>query len=113
LLPGFPLSHPDHDWLVRALVGDPGLVGRSVAFYAEQPYTARGDDRRALPAWLAERVGVDPAFAELPRHPRGLAAKWRAVRCYRSQLSLLALCGLRRRAHLIWSHELVTPRTPA
>jgi LmbE family N-acetylglucosaminyl deacetylase len=114
LLPGFPLSHPDHEWLVRALVEDGGLVRGGVAFYAEQPYTARSDARPALPAWLAEQTGLASAFAELPRHPRALVAKWRAVRCYRSQLPLLALRGVRKGAHVLaWSHELVTGATHA
>jgi LmbE family N-acetylglucosaminyl deacetylase len=114
LLPGFPLSHPDHEWLVKALVNDsrPPLPGH-VAFYAEQPYTARSDARPALPAWLTERMRLASAFDGLPRHPRALVAKWRAVRCYRSQLPLLALRGVRRSAHVAWSRELVTARTPA
>jgi LmbE family N-acetylglucosaminyl deacetylase len=113
LLPGFPLSHQDHEWLVRALVQDGRLLRGRVAFYAEQPYTARSDTGPALPARLAERTGLTPAFAGLERHPRALVAKWRAVRCYRSQLPLLALRGMRRSAHLACSRELVTGRTPA
>ena len=112
VLPGFPLSHPDHAWLVRALVGDGRALRCSVAFYAEQPYTARRDARPTLPTWLAERTGLDPAFVALPRRPRGLVAKWRAVRCYGSQLPLLALRGLRRGVDVAWSRELVTGRVP-
>ena len=113
LLPGFPLSHPDHEWLVRALVEDGGSFRGRVAFYAEQPYTARLDARPALPVWLAERIGLASVFSVLPRHPRALVAKWRAVRCYRSQLPLLALRGVRRSGRLACSRELVTGRTPA
>jgi LmbE family N-acetylglucosaminyl deacetylase len=113
LLPGFPLSHPDHEWLVRALVEDGGSFRGRVAFYAEQPYTARSDARPALPAWLAERMPLASAFDGLPRHPRALIAKWRAVRCYRSQLPLLALRGVRRSGRLACGRELVTGRTPA
>jgi LmbE family N-acetylglucosaminyl deacetylase len=113
LLPGFPLSHPDHEWLVKTLVTDGRLLQRRVAFYAEQPYTARSDARPALPAWVAEQTGLASVFSALPRHPRALVAKWRAVRCYRSQLPLLALRGMRRSAHLACSRELVTGRTPA
>jgi LmbE family N-acetylglucosaminyl deacetylase len=113
LLPGFPLSHPDHEWLVTALVEDGRLLRGSVAFYAEQPYAARSGARPALPAWLGERAGLASAFTVLPRHPRELVAKWRAVRCYRSQLPLLALRGVRRGVHVLaWSRELVTARTP-
>jgi LmbE family N-acetylglucosaminyl deacetylase len=113
LLPGFPLSHPDHEWLVRALVEDGESFPGRVAFYAEQPYTARSDGRPSLPGWLAERMRLAPAFDGLPRRPRALVAKWRAVRCYRSQLPLLALSGVRRRARVVCSRELVTGRTPA
>jgi LmbE family N-acetylglucosaminyl deacetylase len=76
LLPGSPLTHPDHAWLTT-------LVSRSleparVAYYAEQPYTKRAG--RAV--FEVERV---PA--------RDRLAKWRAIRCYRSQLPLLGLSG--------------------
>jgi LmbE family N-acetylglucosaminyl deacetylase len=87
LVPGFPLSHPDHAWLAELLSGALGRwrVGR----YAEQPYT--------------RRAGSDPADAGFARAPARLddrIAKWRAIRCYASQLPLLAMRGsLRRGPH--------------
>jgi LmbE family N-acetylglucosaminyl deacetylase len=75
LLPGYPLTHPDHALLTGALDGRlTGLIGR----YAEQPYTSRS--------------GSPPSpFERVDTSVRDLLAKWRAIRCYRSQLPLLAL----------------------
>ena len=87
LVPGFPLSHPDHAWLAELLAGalGPWRVGR----YAEQPYT--------------RRAAADPGGAGFARAPVRLddrVAKWRAIRCYASQLPLLAMRGsLRRGPH--------------
>jgi LmbE family N-acetylglucosaminyl deacetylase len=103
LLPGFPLSHPDHDWLARTLVSDftsdtSRGAGR-IGLYAEQPYTRRVGGRPHVPAVLADLVG--PAAFEPVRAPvRDRFAKWRAIRCYTSQLPLLAMRGsLRRGPH--------------
>ena len=87
LVPGLPLSHPDHAWLAELLAGALGhwCVGR----YAEQPYTLR--------------AGSDPAgagFAPAPVQLDDRIAKWRAIRCYGSQLPLLAMRrSLRRGPH--------------
>ena len=67
-----------------------GALGRwRVGRYAEQPYT--------------RRAGSDPADAGFARAPARLddrIAKWRAIRCYASQLPLLAMRGsLRRGPH--------------
>jgi LmbE family N-acetylglucosaminyl deacetylase len=108
LLPGFPLSHPDHEWLVRALVESAPPAG-GLAFYAEQPYAARAGSLAALPPWLTERTGLAPSLAELPGPVQARVAKWRAVRRYRSQLPLLGLGGLRGGTHVLaWRPELVT-----
>lgn len=80
LVPGAPLSHPDHAWLSSLLTRRlrPGLV----ALYAEQPYTVRARST---------------AFARESARPRDRVAKWRAIRAYRSQLPLLGMTdGLRR-----------------
>jgi LmbE family N-acetylglucosaminyl deacetylase len=80
LVPGFPLTHPDHAWLSSLLV--PRLPAERVARYAEQPYTAR--------------EGGAP-FAPAPGSARDRLVKWRAIRAYRSQLPLLGMTrGLRR-----------------
>ena len=87
IVPGLPLAHPDHLWLADLLAG--ALGDLRVARYAEQPYT--------------RRAGVDPAaagFAHTSVRPGDRVAKWRAVRCYVSQLKLLAMRNsLRRGAH--------------
>jgi LmbE family N-acetylglucosaminyl deacetylase len=73
LLPGSPLTHPDHAWLAGVLA--PLATGS----YAEQPYT--------------RREGTAHAFDRVRTSPRDRLAKWRAIRAYRSQLPLL---GMRR-----------------
>ena len=98
LLPGSPLSHPDHEWLVRTLVAD-GLDRESVALYAEQPYTRRAGAVPQAPPWLSSPVGAS-SFAPVPTGLRDRRAKWRAIRCYRSQLPLLGMGrSLRRGPH--------------
>jgi LmbE family N-acetylglucosaminyl deacetylase len=98
LLPGFPLSHPDHEWLVRRLVPD-FESDTTLALYAEQPYTRRAGAAPEVPDWLAEATAT-PAFAEVHARLRDRVAKWRAIREYRSQLPLLGMHrSLRRGAH--------------
>jgi LmbE family N-acetylglucosaminyl deacetylase len=91
LLPGFPLSHPDHEWLVRHLVSD-SKSDTTLALYAEQPYTRRAGAAPEVPDWLAEATGAQ-AFGKAHARFGDCVAKWRAIREYRSQLPLL---GIRR-----------------
>lgn len=86
LLPGYPLTHPDHAWLAR-LLGD--ALGRRVALYAEQPYTRRSGAPPPAPG----RVAANDVFEPVNLTPRDRLAKWRAISDYRSQLPLL---GMRR-----------------
>jgi LmbE family N-acetylglucosaminyl deacetylase len=72
LVPGSPLTHPDHAWLA-------GVVTET-ARYLEQPYARR---ERSKP----------PGYEAVSVSPRDRLAKWRAIRAYRSQLPLL---GMRR-----------------
>jgi LmbE family N-acetylglucosaminyl deacetylase len=102
LLPGFPLSQPDHDWLVRTLV-EGGLVARRLGFYAEQPYTRRVAEEPRLPAWVDDAVVGLSAFERLPAGPRGQLAKWRAIRRYGSQLPLLGMRRTLRRGPLSYA----------
>jgi LmbE family N-acetylglucosaminyl deacetylase len=105
LLPGSPLTHPDHAWLVRALVETP--LPR-VGLYAEQPYTRKAGDAPASPPWLGDALGR-AAFESADPGLRDRVAKWRAIRQYASQLPLLALEGSLRRgpASLALAPELV------
>jgi LmbE family N-acetylglucosaminyl deacetylase len=89
LVPGSPLTHPDHAWLNELVTQrlPPGVVGH----YAEQPYTFR---ERGTP------------FARAGVGARDRLAKWRAIRAYESQLPLLAMRGLRRGPlRLAWADE--------
>jgi LmbE family N-acetylglucosaminyl deacetylase len=86
LLPGFPLSHPDHEWLVR-LLADRAAGARRLSFYAEHPYAWRSGGEPTAPAWL----DGSPRFERARAGPRDRLAKWRAIREYRSQLPLLGM----------------------
>jgi LmbE family N-acetylglucosaminyl deacetylase len=90
LVPGSPLTHPDHAWL-SALVGE-RMPTERVGFYAEQPYT--------------QRDGGVP-FSSVGAEPRDRLAKWRAIRRYRSQLPLLGMAGVVASARLAWADERV------
>jgi LmbE family N-acetylglucosaminyl deacetylase len=100
LLPGSPLSHPDHEWLVRAVAGrtSPARLG----LYAEQPYTRRSGSAPVLPGWLAAELGAR-SFEGVEAGLRDRLAKWRAIRRYGSQLPLLAMKGSVRRGPLALS----------
>ena len=88
LIPGFPLSQPDHSWLDSLFAArlPPDRLGR----YAEQPYTFR---ERGTP------------FSRVQTSVRARVAKWRAIRKYASQLPLLGMRGTRGAARLAWSDE--------
>ena len=81
LLPGFPLMHQDHAWLL-ALAQREGLPGRRVGHYVEQPYAA---------AWAPGPPGGgwEPLAAALSHR----LTKLRACRRYASQLPLLQRHG--------------------
>ena len=94
LLPGYPLTHPDHRLLAECVL-EYGLAPSGLALYAEQPYRFRArvgsgpcveDDVRRL-------LDETPVWAGVPVETRDRLAKWRAVRSYRSQLPLLDLGG--------------------
>jgi LmbE family N-acetylglucosaminyl deacetylase len=90
LVPGSPLTHPDHAWLNDLVTGR--LPSDVLGLYAEQPY--------------ALRQGATP-FARAPVSARDRLAKWRAIRAYRSQLPLLGMRRTVRRSPLrvAWAHE--------
>jgi LmbE family N-acetylglucosaminyl deacetylase len=90
LLPGSPLSHPDHEWLVRT-VADASLSARRLGFYVEQPYAARAGGMPGTTPWLEVGLGAKLEFASVRVGLRDRLAKRRAVRAYASQLPLLAL----------------------
>jgi LmbE family N-acetylglucosaminyl deacetylase len=84
LVPGFPLTNPDHAWLSELLTARP-LPCERVGLYAEQPYRYmhRGDSAgpdMAVGQWVRSRPDV--AHYRLKR---------KAIRAYGSQLRLLGL----------------------
>jgi LmbE family N-acetylglucosaminyl deacetylase len=87
VLPGFPLTHPDHAWLAGVLRGR-RLGARRVALYLEQPYADRRRRERPPedfpPQWRGSWWSARSDWRWLP-------AKWRAIREYRTQLPLLGL----------------------
>lgn len=98
LLPGFPLGHPDHEWLGRALLGS--RMGCSLGLYVEQPYGRRTDGEPCVPSWAEKALDARPVFRAAPAGARERLAKWRAVREYRTQLPLLGMTrSLRRGPH--------------
>jgi LmbE family N-acetylglucosaminyl deacetylase len=90
LLPGSPLSHPDHEWLVRT-VADASLGAGRLGFYAEQPYAARVGVTPGTAPWLEVGLGAKLAFEPVHAAVRDRLAKRKAVHAYASQLPLLAL----------------------
>ena len=92
LLPGSPLSHPDHEYLVRT-VADASLSAVRLGFYAEQPYTARSGEPPQTARWLDVGLGSKLSFQPEGAGLRDRYAKWKAVRIYDSQRPLLALGG--------------------
>ena len=90
LVPGSPLSHPDHAWLNGLLASK--VPARALGLYAEQPYTLR--------------AAAEP-FASGDVSARDRIAKWRAIRAYGSQLPLLGMRGSLRRGalRLAWADE--------
>jgi LmbE family N-acetylglucosaminyl deacetylase len=106
LLPGAPLSHPDHAWLTRALVS--GMPFPRLGFYAEQPYAQRAEGRPHAPAWLEDVLASPLRLERVPAGLRDQLAKWRAIRQYRSQLPLLGMRrSIRRGPHTVLRGEMV------
>jgi LmbE family N-acetylglucosaminyl deacetylase len=105
LVPGFPLTNPDHEWLSRLLVERP-VPCRGLGLYAEQPYrhmVRRERSTLELPAHVPRgsaewtRAGFRPAEYRLKR---------RAILAYRSQLPMLGFSQRRhRKLHLMLLHE--------
>lgn len=96
VVPGSPLSHPDHAWLARIFVSE-GLGAARLALYAEQPYTWRSGTAPRLPEWAARGRRE---FGHGRTRLRDRLAKRRAISHYRSQLPLLAMHGSLRRGPL-------------
>lgn len=105
LLPGFPLTHPDHEWLGRALV-DARMECRRLGLYVEQHYARRVHGEPRVPPWGEAALGARPDFESVPSRLRDRLTKWRAIRRYSSQLPLLGMQrSVRRGPHSILRGE--------
>jgi LmbE family N-acetylglucosaminyl deacetylase len=103
LVPGFPLTHPDHQELTQLLLS--AALPCRIGLYAEQPYGFY-ERRKIEPAMRAAAIDSLVGPLRWMRQPAGRAErrlKIRAVRSYRSQLRSLGLShiGLYR---MLW-HE--------
>ena len=131
LVPGFPLIHPDHQWLAELTLAHRGEFDGRVALYAEQPYAAgqlldrpsepgaslsqvARDTFQFLRAQLVERTSLraragttEPVpgveWRVVRSGPADNAAKVRAVIRYHSQLAPLGW----RTLGGAWFYELV------
>jgi LmbE family N-acetylglucosaminyl deacetylase len=81
LLPGFPLTHPDHLWLSRLVTSRQGRDPR-LGYFVEQPYAGKAQPQQTTAASVEERfmTWTAPPLRLADRHARG-----RACRAYRSQ----------------------------
>jgi LmbE family N-acetylglucosaminyl deacetylase len=97
LVPGFPLKHPDHEWLTGMALRRMN-AGARVGLYLEQPYVVIrpwwGVWRRTIPPGsapvLAHLLDGDPNWVSLPAGTEDRAAKLEACRAYPSQLRNLS-----------------------
>ena len=91
LAPGFPLLHPDHARLVRMVLRSDFVSGR-IALYVELPYAvsvlSRGGSPK-VPDTLGDLITTDVEFRSVRSGTRARLTKWRALRCYRSQIGRL------------------------
>jgi len=108
LVPGFPLTNPDHAWVAELLTGRQLPSGR-LGLYAEQPYRyrARGEKPR-LEVPASARHGLSGAV-EWTKTRAGIAdhrLKRRAILAYASQMPLLGFAARRhRKLDLMLIHE--------
>jgi glycosyltransferase involved in cell wall biosynthesis/LmbE family N-acetylglucosaminyl deacetylase len=92
LVPGWPLSHPDHSWLTR-LVLDRSPSARRVGLFVEQPYVTitRHLSRPGTAEGLRSLLAAQPEWSALTVAHEHRRQKRKAVQAYRSQLRLITL----------------------
>jgi LmbE family N-acetylglucosaminyl deacetylase len=93
LLPGFPLTNPDHAWVTDTLVRGELPCG-AVGLYAEQPYRywVRSERPRPTSAPTSSIAVLNMLeWIHLRTSPACLRTKRRAILEYRSQIPLLGL----------------------
>jgi len=84
LVPGFPLTHPDHAWIAPLVLENLEFAGR-IALYAELPY-ALWEGPAGTPGPLLEFVPGSLAWYGVEVGVRDIFLKMRACRCYASQV---------------------------
>jgi LmbE family N-acetylglucosaminyl deacetylase len=93
LIPGFPLTNPDHA-LISGLLVKRGVPCRRLGLYAEQPYryTARAvRPRLGVPSTIPRTLPEGARWRSAGVDLRDVRTKRRAILAYRSQLTLLGL----------------------
>jgi LmbE family N-acetylglucosaminyl deacetylase len=98
MIPGWPLTNPDHAWLTTVLLRRRFDCGR-IGLYTEQPYAFNERPRNmGLAAALQSTLGKAPAWERTPATGQDRRLKRAAISAYRSQLHQLGLgyIGLRR-----------------
>jgi LmbE family N-acetylglucosaminyl deacetylase len=92
LLPGFPLTNPDHAWVTELLV-DRGLPCSRLGLYAEQPYRFWAGHEHACSNADAgpTATGLPVEWVSAGRSLREVWRKRRAIAAYRSQIRLLGM----------------------
>jgi LmbE family N-acetylglucosaminyl deacetylase len=99
LIPGWPLSNPDHGWLTQALLRKRIECGR-LGLYVEQPYAFQlpGKAVPTISPKVQSKLKVAPTWCSLASSSRDRRLKRQAVSAYRSQVTQLGLgfIGVRR-----------------
>jgi LmbE family N-acetylglucosaminyl deacetylase len=94
LLPGFPLTHPDHGWVTELVLGRSPENSR-IGFYAEQPYAraaVSSNGQRGLVVGRAVRwVSLRLSIAERLTKGRACRAYWSQFRALGCHLPLWCL----------------------
>ena len=103
LIPGFPLTNPDHAWL-SALLTERSLPCPRLGVYAEQPYrygVRKERPRPELPSALQETRTRAANWSSRRPRIREYRLKRRAILAYASQLPLLGYAGTRKLDRLL------------
>ena len=108
LVPGFPLTNPDHAWLAELLT-EHRLECRRVGLYTEQPYryfVRRETPRLEVSALLRRSLPSTVEWTKTPGGISDLRRKRRAILAYASQIPLLGFAARRQlKLDLMLLHE--------
>lgn len=108
LVPGFPLTNPDHAWLAELLT-ERRSECRRVGLYAEQPYrysVRKEKPQLEVPAQLRRVLTGAVEWAKPPSGTTDRRRKRKAILAYSSQLPLLGFAARRHlKLDLLLAHE--------